>query len=62
MMNDPLVLLLGTWADDLTPAGILLRIGLAVGLSGIIGWERPESATPPNSGPLSSSPLVPQWS
>ena len=40
MMNDPLVLLLGTWADDLTPAGILLRIGLAVGLSGIIGWER----------------------
>ena len=40
MMNDPLVLLLGTWADDLTPAGILLRIGLAEGLSGIIGWER----------------------
>ena len=40
MTNDFLVSLLGPWAAQLNSGSILLRIGLSVLLSAIIGFER----------------------
>jgi putative Mg2+ transporter-C (MgtC) family protein len=37
---DPLSSLLGTWASDINILSIVLRIGLSVLFSAIIGWER----------------------
>ena len=39
-MNDPIVRLLGDWSAQLNAGSILLRIGLALLLSAIIGCER----------------------
>ncbi len=39
-MQDPMIALLGSWAGELSLAGILLRIAMAVGLSAIVGMER----------------------
>lgn len=39
-IKDPLIPLIGEWADDLNVWSILLRIGLSVVLSAMIGMER----------------------
>ena len=39
-MNDPIANLLGSWASELTAGSILLRIGIALLFSAIIGCER----------------------
>lgn len=39
-MKDPIAQLLGQWSVDLGIYSILFRIGLAVFLSALIGWER----------------------
>lgn len=39
-MNDPIAMLLGAWSSELTIGSILLRIGLALLFSAVIGCER----------------------
>lgn len=39
-MQDEIGLMLGTWAEELNTCSVLLRIGLSVVLSAIIGYER----------------------
>ncbi|MBP5751320.1 MAG: MgtC/SapB family protein, partial [Treponema sp.] len=40
MIKDPIAQLLGEWSSGLGLSSILLRIGLSVFLSALIGWER----------------------
>lgn len=39
-MKDPIAMLLGAWASELSTASVLLRVFLSVVLSAIIGYER----------------------
>ena len=39
-MNDPIAMLLGSWAIELNIYSILLRVAISVVFAAIIGWER----------------------